>query len=358
MKSWLSRLKTGQFYGRQVILDSDGDDDELASVGDELRAQSSPTTSPAKKGHSRLTLQQLQASPRSSSRVEVLLGPSPRSLSRNQDEGDDGLVTSDIGPRAVQQRQKHVPSGAVVEPATAHLEIDAAAPQRAETPPTPKRGRPMGSRIKPHSSSGGRRPGSGAKPAGARPDRHKEKEAPSYVLKRKRGRPPKAARPSPHLIFTHLDPHFIAFECAWAGCRAELHNMETLRRHVRVVHGASEECRWGPCGASPDSNRPRFRTQADLANHMESRHLVPYQWHMGDGYRNTMTVPLRGGNAETLPAYLFDEDGKQVTPSIRTQEEEDFATFRANRQRLRELLMLRDANAPFEDDNEGGPGSD
>jgi hypothetical protein len=172
--------------------------------------------------------------------------------------------------------------------------------------------------------------------------------------RKRRGRAPRRPSPVPKEIYDKLNPEFIPFGCEWKGCKAELHNMATLRRHVVVVHSKSETCVWGKCA---ELSRPvELPTQALFDEHMEAAHLRPYVWHMGDGPRNDGLRPTE--NAGSLPAYLFDENGSQVTPSIRDQEIEDLLTYRANRRRLKALLIQRDKNAPLESDSTDaeGPG--
>jgi len=182
-----------------------------------------------------------------------------------------------------------------------------------------------------------------------RTDRHKHKTPPSYALKKRRVRKPRLPSPTPQAIFGQLRPKFLPFICEWEGCKAELQNMATLRRHVMVVHRRSEACRWGKCATKEIP--VRFNGGGGFEDHVEESHLVPFQWHMGDGYKNTWMTPTMApkGAQGNIPAYLFDKDGIQVTPSVEGQEVEDFVTWKNNRRRLRELLLQRDANAPLED---------
>ncbi len=124
--------------------------------------------------------------------------------------------------------------------------------------------------------------------------------------------------------------------------------MDTLRRHVTAVHGRYAECGWGKCATQ--NSRPQLLTTAEFEEHMEDAHLTPYQWHMGDGCQNTFAAPH--DDSKNMPPYLLDKNGNQVTPSIRGQELEDLVTYRENRRRLRQMLAQRDANAPFEDEEE------
>lgn len=103
------------------------------------------------------------------------------------------------------------------------------------------------------------------------------------------------------------DPIYYPFKCEWEGCRAELMNMEILRKHVYVAHGKKHDvggrrCLWGKCslawknkcmeevataishtnGSFVDSNL-FYLKRRDWKKHMEESHLIPFSWHMGDG---------------------------------------------------------------------------
>jgi len=330
---------------------------------------------PMPAGGSPLTLQQRNPFPTprphssaatpQSSRLEVVLNSSPRyqhPLSHHADYSSDGR-------KAVVQSQVNHSAKAAASPLTRQKgparrapTAGPSTPATAEEPPKRKRGRPKGWR--PGLSYSGkpltpvevaerieraRLARSNAKPKTPAAARTKNAADGTGKTGKKRGRP---AKPSvPHSIFRSLRREFLTFGCEWQGCRAELQNMATLRRHVMVVHGQAEACRWGRCARMAGTEAgPLLATHADFEEHVEEAHLMPYQRHMGDGFRNSIVLPPE--DSGDLPLYLFGADGTQVTPSVRDQKLEDFATRRANRKRLRELLMLRDANAPFEDEDD------
>ncbi|KAG6116580.1 hypothetical protein E4U14_008533 [Claviceps sp. LM454 group G7] len=177
--------------------------------------------------------------------------------------------------------------------------------------------------------------------------------APPLVWGRRPPRPPKPPSPSPQELYHNASTHFLIFLCEWAGCKAELHNLDTLRRHVHIVHGRHRDkipcvCRWGSCEENSFSNAQDWRA------HLERAHLAPFQWHVGDGPRNTSDgLSLSEGEGLcALPDYLRGPDGEQVTPSIRDQELEDYVTWRMNRRRLKDMLLQRDRNAPGSSEEE------
>lgn len=124
-----------------------------------------------------------------------------------------------------------------------------------------KRGRPVGWRKNIHS-----REAAGLAPAksgsGYKPDR------------------PPAAKQEQQL----REPEYQVYKCEWADCRAELHSLDTLKKHIVKVHGKPEKgsysCLWSDCQASPE-----FGEIEDWMNHIDKEHLQPIAWKLGDGPR-------------------------------------------------------------------------
>jgi hypothetical protein len=97
------------------------------------------------------------------------------------------------------------------------------------------------------------------------------------------------------------EPHYQVYACGWDGCRAELHNLDTLKKHVVKLHGNPSadgefECGWANCnmaGTSVDQrgrqqNRgdqdgARFATIEQWVQHIDKTHLRPVAWKLGDG---------------------------------------------------------------------------
>ncbi|KAF3766314.1 hypothetical protein M406DRAFT_346285 [Cryphonectria parasitica EP155] len=184
----------------------------------------------------------------------------------------------------------------------------------------------------------------------------------SQPTTKKRGRPPRAPSPTPRSVWESMAaPRYVPFLCEWAGCKAELQNIGTLRRHLRKVHtregggGVVPACRWAGCGGGgggkeEEEETLKFERVCELDEHVDRKHLLPFVWFVGDGVRNDKLVIGPGRDREKekeeVPAYLLGADGAQVTPWVRDQQVEDFATFKANRRRLKAILLQRDANAP------------
>ncbi|CRK27631.1 hypothetical protein BN1708_014871 [Verticillium longisporum] len=82
--------------------------------------------------------------------------------------------------------------------------------------------------------------------------------------------------------------------------------------------------------------------------HLEEVHMPPIVWQAGEGPVITAKKYIVDDATGELPRYLFDKTGVQVTPSVRDQQLEDIPTYRANRKKLRMLLLLRDQNLTSE----------
>ena len=99
--------------------------------------------------------------------------------------------------------------------------------------------------------------------------------------KRPVGRPP--GRPSgsnkiPMVVPPPPPTSFQVYACQWQNCQAELHNLDTLRKHVLKLHVPySISCMWRGCtfeGHLPASQ---------LFQHIKKAHLNSIAWKQGDG---------------------------------------------------------------------------
>lgn len=193
-------------------------------------------------------------------------------------------------------------------------------------------------------------------------------------LPKKRGRPKKPPPLTPAQEYHRLQVPFMTFSCEWEGCRAGLHNLATLRRHVEVVHCRGEKsrgrCLWGSCGSPGGSSNDRARNKLEygrgLMEHVEEKHLIPFAWHCGDGPRNDMpdeyrhTTTEEGKRKKSVPRWLCDAEGRQVTDGVEDQPVEDWNTWKANRRKLRDLIKRRDENllSGGEEEEEGEEGEE
>ena len=199
-----------------------------------------------------------------------------------------------------------------------------AAMEAAGTPVPRGRGRPVGWRKNPSDMA-----------------------APGQLPQRKHGKQPSTAAPSPSLP-EQANP---TFECLWDGCHSQLHNLETLKKHIRKIHGKQDasgswKCTWSDCGKSakkPSKEsgqvenhwlaRHQFGDFKAWDYHVQSTHIGPVAWKYGDGpaggfmsgkssrfvhCSETSTFWLTDPDATGTDsdAYLSDTKGRRVTPRI------------------------------------------
>ncbi|PHH63113.1 hypothetical protein CDD81_6264 [Ophiocordyceps australis] len=317
---------------RESELHSIARDDVTTSVGRSAgRGVSRAIDRAIDRGESRGAMAKLESG---RSRIAVVLSTSPHKRPFSKAQG------------------RKMPRERAIRSDGASLPIKTSAVATSSGQAVKKRGRPLGWK---RGESYAEALADGSIPPVARGPRARAQAA--GIMKR-RGRPPKAPSPPPCDIYQQLRPQFVDYICEWAGCKAELHNLETLQRHIYAIHGQAGRgeglvCRWGRCGRGERAKR--FGSEGDFCRHVDQRHLASMAWQVGDGPQNSSCGFTRG-EAETdrLPAYLMDASGKQVTPSVRGQEIEDAATWRMNRRRLKDLLILRDALLPDDDESETG----
>ncbi|KAK3943444.1 hypothetical protein QBC46DRAFT_377049 [Diplogelasinospora grovesii] len=285
--------------------------------------------------------------------------PKPRKRKKTMEEVMKSQLARQAAPAAAEPRRLPFPTATTTTTTTTTTSM----PPTAITPQQPKkRGRPVGWKLGSGSYKAmkhGGMPGA-ATPSSTTPRPKLKKPKPPVAgpdgQMKKRGRTVKNI-PTPRQIYLKLTPKYVPFICEWEGCLAELQNLETLRKHVDVVHGresAERTCRWATC-ADPGQPPYRFKTAQEFERHIEQKHMAPIAYYVGDGPKNSSHhQPVAGagcmrGDADPLPAYLFDKDGvNQVTPSIKDQRYEDEEERKKRRLRLHRVVMQRDSNAPEE----------
>lgn len=88
---------------------------------------------------------------------------------------------------------------------------------------------------------------------------------------------------------------FSVYKCQWENCAAELHNLQTLRKHVSKFHHSKNAhnkwpCFWDQCQENERTMDPRtgkpngFSTEEDFIDHMDFAHIGPNAWKLGDGH--------------------------------------------------------------------------
>ncbi|KAI7502885.1 hypothetical protein KC367_g1901 [Hortaea werneckii] len=175
--------------------------------------------------------------------------------------------------------------------------------------PIKKKGRPVGWRKAIHSREAqGLAPATGANSHPSGPSRPRQSQQPAPVV----------------------EPKYQVFKCMWKDCHAELHNLETLKKHVIKLHGKPNadrkfECLWNDCNVLPLADVTVW------ANHFDRQHLQPIAWKQGDGPRGGIS----DHNATDSEAYLSDAQGRSVTPIITPNSERHRASGSATPAALR-----------------------
>lgn len=90
-------------------------------------------------------------------------------------------------------------------------------------------------------------------------------------------------------------PQHKIYRCRWRDCPFELHNLETLRKHVykhrdQFSHSPFP-CLWTNCGTivisdekeTDDRENLHFENEDDWIEHMNGKHIDHYAWELGDG---------------------------------------------------------------------------
>jgi hypothetical protein len=95
-------------------------------------------------------------------------------------------------------------------------------------------------------------------------------------------------------------PQYQSYKCKWQNCKADLHNLETLKKHVFKVHrketlGNTLECLWDDCGKEVTNYDPMtnmrierhqphsFDLESNWRGHIQQNHFDPLSWELGDG---------------------------------------------------------------------------
>jgi hypothetical protein len=95
-------------------------------------------------------------------------------------------------------------------------------------------------------------------------------------------------------------PHYQSYKCKWHNCKADLHNLETLKKHVFKVHRKETlhnalECLWDDCGKEVTNYDPMtnvrierhqphsFDLESNWRGHIQQTHFDPLSWELGDG---------------------------------------------------------------------------
>lgn len=197
----------------------------------------------------------------------------------------------------------------------------------ASTPhgqPLPKKiGRPVGWRKSIHGKAAAQgQANANGRTAPLSANRHAPSQ-PSSLRQVSTGNEPISIRSSSRSV----SMQYQSFACQWQNCKADLHNLETLKKHVHKVHRKKVpelECCWGECGRG---NSNVFDDEAGWREHLEVKHFGPLAWELGDGPASGLSGMWKlgrivtaqtdsGADAHDSEAYLSDAHGRRVTPRI------------------------------------------
>jgi hypothetical protein len=95
-------------------------------------------------------------------------------------------------------------------------------------------------------------------------------------------------------------PKYQSYKCKWQNCKADLHNLETLKKHIFKVHCKETlrntlECLWDDCGKEVTNYDPMtnmrierhqphsFDLESNWRDHIQQNHFDPLSWELGDG---------------------------------------------------------------------------
>jgi hypothetical protein len=95
-------------------------------------------------------------------------------------------------------------------------------------------------------------------------------------------------------------PKYQSYKCKWHNCKADLHNLETLQKHIYKVHRKATasntlECLWDDCGKEVTNYDPMtnmsierhlphsFDLESNWRDHVQHAHISPLSWQLGNG---------------------------------------------------------------------------
>ncbi|KAL8905630.1 MAG: hypothetical protein Q9207_002503 [Kuettlingeria erythrocarpa] len=161
----------------------------------------------------------------------------------------------------------------------------------------------------------------------------------------RRGRPRKS---SPKATLSQQpSPIHRVYKCLWEHCPAELHNLETLRKHVKKhsdllkAKGGPLPCLWKGCGraagnedegddelAPPELRPLMFASEDTWAKHMDRRHVSEYAWKLGDG-------PSTRSDSDMSDHAIEIAERRQATPVLTKEGRPDPLPLSADRETMK-----------------------
>ncbi|PGH14514.1 hypothetical protein AJ79_03007 [Helicocarpus griseus UAMH5409] len=105
------------------------------------------------------------------------------------------------------------------------------------------------------------------------------------------------------------------YSCQWKDCNAQLHNLQTLRKHITRLHisegkGNNTKCLWDECSFHDDA-----MTRDELLTHLELKHLSRIAWTRGEGPGS-----VRSDQLQNIDDWLLnDSNGRAMIPKATTK---------------------------------------
>ena len=260
---------------------------------------------------------------------DILAGPPKWALRQRAPFGGKELQSETEGPRQPIRKQRSAnpaagtksledfsepanppserPQGAVSSgspnnlPNQARLIPDGASPSRQSSLQHPPSSMKPGA-VYPSGKRRGRPPGARNKIPTKSHIRAQEKASgPVHINREERA-------PSP--VKTHV------YQCAMKGCGSELHNLATLRKHIRKHLTGDEhrgyECWWRRCPTHDRNNEGqvvhtvRFPTAEELYDHVQEDHIEPIAMRYGDGPSTVYSGKQESRASLDLSRFLFN----------------------------------------------------
>ncbi|EXJ84601.1 hypothetical protein A1O3_05271 [Capronia epimyces CBS 606.96] len=181
---------------------------------------------------------------------------------------------------------------------------------------------PLNPRAEPRKMSSGSNFPSGkrrGRPPGARNLHHRESVG---AIKPGSIREISVTIPSP------ASPSLPVFKCHWKGCKAHLHNLETLRQHISKVHCPTADevkeadyiCWWRNCRhlvkenglVNPQISFPTFKEWLD---HIDEDHLHAVALKYGDG-PSTKHIGKQESTSFDVSRFLYNPQSRQATRTV------------------------------------------
>ncbi|KAK9472309.1 uncharacterized protein V1510DRAFT_417897, partial [Dipodascopsis tothii] len=144
---------------------------------------------------------------------------------------------------------------------------------------------------------------------------------------------------------------FAVYRCRWAGCPAELHNLDALTRHIKARHKNTCKCLWKDCFSAARTRYTFVNDEERLAHVMQS-HVGPLLAKLGPGpdapaLRPPNTTLFRGTVAVTPLACPAPPGHRFVPP--RGYEVEEQSRLLPKRV-AKEMVALRRSGAGWDSD--------